>query len=93
MTPLPTIRRRLLRRMALHHISDVNQYIKLLQADPEELRGLFQDVLIHVTRFFREPESFTALTEHVFPKLIEGHMVSDVRRGEDSRHLRQGTCS
>ncbi len=67
----PTIRRRLLRRMALHHISDVNQYIKLLQADPVELRGLFQDVLIHVTRFFREPESFTALTKHVFPKLIE----------------------
>lgn len=67
----PTIRRRLLRRMALHRISDVNQYLKLLHADRVELRGLFQDLLIHVTRFFREPESFTALAEQVFPKLID----------------------
>ncbi len=67
----PTIRRRLLRRMALHRINDVQQYLKLLQADQVELRGLFQDLLIHVTRFFREPESFAALTEQVFPKLLD----------------------
>ncbi|MEO7132956.1 MAG: chemotaxis protein CheB, partial [Vicinamibacterales bacterium] len=67
----PTMRRRLLRRMALHRISDVNQYLKLLHADPVELSGLFQDLLIHVTRFFREPESFAALSAQVFPKLIE----------------------
>jgi two-component system CheB/CheR fusion protein len=66
----PTIRRRLLRRMALHRINDVTQYIRLLQADPVELRGLFQDLLIHVTRFFREPESFEALAAGVFPKLV-----------------------
>jgi len=68
----PTIRRRLLRRMALHRISDIHQYIRLLQADPIELRGLFQDLLIHVTRFFREPESFEALAAEVLPKLIDG---------------------
>ncbi len=67
----PTIRRRLLRRMALHRINDVSQYLKLLQDDPVELRGLFQDLLIHVTRFFREPDSFTALAAQVFPKLLE----------------------
>ncbi len=67
----PTIRRRLLRRMALHRIHDVSQYVKLLQSDPTELRGLFQDLLIHVTRFFREPESFEALTKQVFPRLID----------------------
>ena len=68
---LPTIRRRLLRRMALHRLTDIDQYIKLLQSNPVELRGLFQDLLIHVTRFFREPESFAALAQDVFPKLIE----------------------
>lgn len=68
----PTIRRRLLRRMALHRVRDVNQYIKLLQSNPAEVRGLFQDLLIHVTRFFREPESFAALAEDVFPKLVHG---------------------
>jgi two-component system CheB/CheR fusion protein len=67
----PTIRRRLLRRMALHRITDINHYVKLLQSNPAELRGLFQDLLIHVTKFFREPESFTALVEEVLPKLIE----------------------
>ena len=68
---LPTIRRRLLRRMALHRLTDVEPYIKLLQSNPVELRGLFHDLLIHVTRFFREPESFAALAKEVFPKLIE----------------------
>jgi two-component system CheB/CheR fusion protein len=68
----PTIRRRLLRRMALHRVNDLGQYVKLLQSDAQELQGLFHDLLIHVTKFFREPESFQALAEHVFPKLIEG---------------------
>ena len=68
---LPTIRRRLLRRMALHRLTEVDQYIKNLQSNPVELRGLFQDLLIHVTRFFREPESFVALSEEIFPKLLE----------------------
>jgi two-component system CheB/CheR fusion protein len=67
----PTIRRRLLRRMTLHRINEVNQYIRLLQSKPEELRGLFQDLLIHVTKFFREPDSFTALTADVFPTLVD----------------------
>jgi two-component system CheB/CheR fusion protein len=68
---VPTIRRRLLRRMALHRLTEVEQYITILQSNPVELRGLFQDLLIHVTRFFREPESFDALAADVFPKLLE----------------------
>ena len=68
---LPTIRRRLMRRMALHRLNDLDAYVKLLQSNPPELRSLFQDLLIHVTRFFREPESFDALTAEVFPKLLE----------------------
>jgi two-component system CheB/CheR fusion protein len=69
---LPTVKRRLLRRMALHRISNVQHYVELLEKSPEEVRGLFQDLLIHVTRFFREPESFEALAAEVFPKLVEG---------------------
>jgi two-component system CheB/CheR fusion protein len=68
---LPTIRRRLLRRMALHRLEDVDPYIKLLQSSQAELRGLFQDLLIHVTRFFREPDSFKALAANALPLLIE----------------------
>src|SRR5688572_28613868 len=67
---LPTVRRRVLRRMALHRIPDTAAYLKLLEASPEEVHGLFQDLLIHVTSFFREPESFDVLPAEVFPRLI-----------------------
>jgi two-component system CheB/CheR fusion protein len=72
---LPTIRRRLMRRMSLHRLGEVDQYIKVLQSNPAEVRGLFQDLLIHVTRFFREPESFETLARDVFPKLLERRHV------------------
>jgi two-component system, chemotaxis family, CheB/CheR fusion protein len=68
---LPTIKRRLLRRMALQRLTDVQHYIQLLEDTPGEVRSLYQDLLIHVTRFFREPESFKALAHQVFPKLVE----------------------
>ena len=68
---LPTIKRRLFRRMALHRITEMPQYLKLLQGNPNEVRSLYQDLLIHVTRFFREPDSFQALAAHVFPSLVE----------------------
>jgi two-component system, chemotaxis family, CheB/CheR fusion protein len=68
---LPTIKRRLLHRMALHRLNDVQHYIRLLEEAPAEVRSLYQDLLINVTRFFREPESFKALAQQVFPKLIE----------------------
>ena len=68
---LPTIKRRLFRRMALHRLSDVDEYIGLLRSNPSEVLNLYRDLLIHVTRFFREPESFEALTRTVFPTLLE----------------------
>ena len=67
----PTIRRRLVRRMVLNRVTEVERYIALLGASPTEVRALFQDLLIHVTRFFREPDSFDGLAKAVFPKLIE----------------------
>ena len=68
---LPTIKRRLLRRMALHRLTEVQHYIRHLEETPAEIRALYQDLLIHVTRFFREPDSFRALAQQVFPKLVE----------------------
>jgi two-component system CheB/CheR fusion protein len=68
----PTIKRRILRRMALNRVSDIEPYLDLLRRQPDEARSLYQDVLIHVTRFFREPESFEALARDVLPRLIQG---------------------
>ncbi|HET6149445.1 MAG TPA: chemotaxis protein CheB [Polyangia bacterium] len=73
----PTIRRRLHRRMLLQKAPEVGQYIKLLEADPAELQSLYHDLLIQVTRFFREPDSYAALAAKVFPRLVE-QRASDV---------------
>ena len=68
---LPTIKRRLFRRMALHRIADVGAYLSLLEANVNETQSLYQDLLIHVTRFFRDPDSFDGLVAQVFPALME----------------------
>ena len=66
----PTIRRRLHRRMLLNRSADLDDYVKLLERSPEESQKLFRDVLIHVTRFFRDPESFDLLKSEIFPKAL-----------------------
>jgi two-component system, chemotaxis family, CheB/CheR fusion protein len=76
----PTIKRRLQRRMVLQKMSDVEKYLRYLKENPQEAQKLTQDILIHVTRFFREPESFAALTEHVFPEVVANqHGESPIR--------------
>lgn len=66
-----TLRRRIHRRMVLHQLERMEDYIKLLQKQPAELDALFQDILINVTSFFRDPETFEALKQEVFPRLTE----------------------
>ena len=67
-----TLHRRIVRRMLLHRIDNPRDYVKYVQAHPAELDALYQDVLINVTSFFRNPEAYEALKTHVFPKLTEG---------------------
>src|SRR5688572_2475086 len=68
---LPTIKRRLFRRMALHRLTDIDAYLRLLDGNANEARSLYQDLLIHVTRFFRDPDSFVGLAAQVFPAIME----------------------
>jgi two-component system CheB/CheR fusion protein len=68
----PTIQRRLQRRMALQKVSSVEHYIRFLQENPAEVGFLYRDILIHVTRFFREAESFEVLATEIFPQFLEG---------------------
>jgi two-component system, chemotaxis family, CheB/CheR fusion protein len=67
---LPTIQRRIQRRMALHRLTDLESYTEMLQKQPREADELYEDLLIHVTGFFREPEAFEVLKEEVFPKIL-----------------------
>ena len=66
-----TIKRRIARRMLLHKLESLKQYLQFLHDNPAEPAALCEDILIHVTGFFREPEAFQALAERVFPKILD----------------------
>jgi two-component system CheB/CheR fusion protein len=75
-----TVSRRIARRMALRRVADVQQYASVLGDDPDEVRALAQDMLIHVTSFFRDPEAFEALKSHVFKDLVQRKAADDFIR-------------
>ena len=66
-----TFQWRLRRRIALHKLPVLAEYIQYLQETPPEIQALYQDVLITVTSFFRDPEIYAALKEEVFPALLQ----------------------
>jgi len=68
-----TIRRRVQRRMIVHKMDTLPRYVKYLQQNPAELKALYQDMLINVTSFFRNPSVFEALKARVFPTLLKKH--------------------
>ena len=74
-----TIRRRILRRMALQRVDSLSRYVNKLRSDPAELNTLYEDILINVTEFFRDPEVFERLKKVVFPKLAGGHDSGPIR--------------
>jgi two-component system CheB/CheR fusion protein len=65
-----TIRRRLQRRMALHKLGSMKDYLAYLRSHAPEARELFNDILIHVTGFFRDPAVFKTLRTKIFPRLL-----------------------
>ena len=71
-----TIWRRIRRRMMLGKLDSLKAYTNYLQEHREEVDALFQDMLIHVTGFFRDPEVFEALKTSVFPDLVKARPSS-----------------
>ena len=67
-----TIKRRILRRLALRNIDGLDEYASRLENDAEELSSLQRDLLISVTSFFRDPGSFESLKTLVYPRLLLG---------------------
>jgi two-component system CheB/CheR fusion protein len=66
-----TLRRRVARRMLVKRTETLEAYAKLLEGDAAEVHALYQDCLITVTSFFRDPAVFHALREKVFPLLAD----------------------
>jgi two-component system CheB/CheR fusion protein len=67
-----SVLRRVERRMAAAGLERVDAYARLLRERPEEVKTLFDELLINVTRFFRDPEAFDALQAEVLARLVEG---------------------
>ena len=65
-----TIRRRVERRMALHQLERLEDYVTLLQRDAKELDALYKEVLVRVTSFFRDAEVFESLKDTAFPRML-----------------------
>ncbi len=74
-----TLWRRIERRMAATHVSNLNDYLTLVEANPEELEHLGKDILISVTAFFRDPDSFAAL------KKVLGELIQNKQTGDEIR--------
>ena len=66
------VMRRIERRLAVHQIQQLEDYVRYLQQNPPEVQALFGDLLIGVTSFFRDPSAFEALQERVIPDLFAG---------------------
>jgi two-component system CheB/CheR fusion protein len=65
-----TIRRRIIRRMGLNKIENLNDYLTFFTDNIAEQDLLYQDLLIPVTGFFRDPKTFETICESVFPDLL-----------------------
>ncbi len=66
-----TLKRRITRRMVLKRIENLREYLKYLQENPGEVDLLFNDILINVTGFFRDPKAFAELKKKIFPKIAK----------------------
>lgn len=64
-----TVFRRIERRMNAHQIKEFTHYVRYLQENPQEVEQLFHELLIGVTKFFRDAEAFASLKAHLRPLL------------------------
>ncbi|MEP6750742.1 MAG: chemotaxis protein CheB, partial [Bacteroidota bacterium] len=72
-----TIRRRILRRMAINKKEDYSGYLNYLRNSKQEQDFLYQDLLIPVTSFFRDTKVFDNLCNTVFPAIIRDKTGSE----------------
>ncbi len=72
-----TLQRRVNRRLILLKMKTVEAYLVRLRTDPQERDALYQDVLISVTGFFRNPDAFEALKRVSFPQIFKARKLDD----------------
>lgn len=65
-----TVGRRIHRRLPINRIAELSEYTERLRNDAVELNALYKDLLIGVTRFFRDPEAFERLEKDIMPEIV-----------------------
>jgi two-component system, chemotaxis family, CheB/CheR fusion protein len=75
-----TIQRRILRRVLLHKFDAIKDYLKYLRQNTNEIHSLYQDLLIHVTSFFRDPDAIEYLKKTIIPRIIRAKKENDPLR-------------
>ena len=73
------IARRVARRMTLQKVETFDEYLEIIGKDRTELNALYEDIFIHVTGFFRDPESLNELQKHVLANLQPGKTFGSIR--------------
>jgi chemotaxis protein methyltransferase CheR len=63
------IRRRIAKRLRSCKVADVASYLKRLEMDRDELDTLLATISIHVSQFFRNPDTYRILEQKVLPDL------------------------
>ncbi len=79
-----TLLRRIHRRMVLNGVTSVGDYEGVMRKDPAEAERLLHDLLINVTRFFREADAWKGLAAEVLPRILG----ADGETGEARRMVR-----
>lgn len=72
-----TLQRRIKRRMLLHHVLKLKDYLHYIDHNPTELDALYRDLLIHVTEFFRDKGAFESLSLKILPSLMQDRKPGD----------------
>jgi two-component system CheB/CheR fusion protein len=75
-----TVQRRIARRMVLRKVDGPDHYLLLLQQDPVELEGLYEDLFIHVTSFFRDTDALEALEHTAISRLVANRASGEALR-------------
>jgi two-component system CheB/CheR fusion protein len=77
---IATIERRIRNRMLQSNINTLKEYVQLISKSKKEIALLYKDLLIHVTSFFRDAETFQYLKSTFFPKFLKNNANTDILR-------------
>jgi two-component system CheB/CheR fusion protein len=85
-----TIKRRIKRRMVLQKMEKLAQYVRYLRGNNQELQDLYQDFLINVTGFFRDPGVYLCLKKRVLPVLLKNRPTDSAIQDMGTRVFNRG---